>query len=102
MTVELLEQADIRIGGNRPWDMHLKASNVPERAFAHGSLGLGDAYMDGDWDAESLDEFSVTSYGRISISMCSLSSLCFMRCASGCLTARVQRELGRWAKHITI
>ena len=57
MTVELLERADIRIGGNRPWDIHLRASNVPERAFAHGSLGLGDAYMDGDWDAESLDEF---------------------------------------------
>lgn len=57
MTLELLDKADIHVGGNRPWDMHLKAHNVPERIFAHGSLGLGQAYMDGAWDAEQLDEF---------------------------------------------
>ncbi|WP_189396545.1 hypothetical protein [Janthinobacterium lividum] len=26
-------------------------------AFASGNLGLGEAYMDGDWDAQQLDEF---------------------------------------------
>jgi cyclopropane-fatty-acyl-phospholipid synthase len=55
--VELLERADIRIGGNRPWDMRLNAPGVPERIFAQGNLGLGEAYMDGAWEAERLDEF---------------------------------------------
>ncbi|MFC0710544.1 cyclopropane fatty acyl phospholipid synthase [Azorhizophilus paspali] len=57
LTVELLQQADIRIGGNRPWDMQLKAGGVPERVFAQGNLGLGEAYMEGAWEAERLDEF---------------------------------------------
>ncbi|MFB8828934.1 cyclopropane fatty acyl phospholipid synthase [Azotobacter sp. CWF10] len=57
LTVELLQQADIRIGGSRPWDMQLKAGGVPERVFAQGNLGLGEAYMEGAWEAERLDEF---------------------------------------------
>lgn len=57
LLVELLERADIRIGGSRPWDMRLNAPGVPERIFAQGNLGLGEAYMDGAWEAEQLDEF---------------------------------------------
>jgi cyclopropane-fatty-acyl-phospholipid synthase len=53
----LLEKADIRIGGDRPWDMQLNVAGVAERLFAHGSLGFGEAYMDGDWDVDQLDEF---------------------------------------------
>ncbi|WP_290648346.1 class I SAM-dependent methyltransferase, partial [Aquisalimonas sp.] len=54
---DLLSKADIRINGNRPWDIQLHAPDVPERALAYGNLGLGEAYMDGHWDAERLDEF---------------------------------------------
>lgn len=54
---DLLEQADVRIGGSRPWDMQLLAPGVPERVFAGGSMGLGESYMDGDWEVEQLDEF---------------------------------------------
>src|SRR5690606_41530212 len=57
LATSLLEQADIHINGSRPWDMQLLAPGVIERALAQGSLGLGEAYMDGDWDAERLDEF---------------------------------------------
>lgn len=54
---ELLAMADIRMDGDRPWDMQLHKPDVPERALAYGNLGLGEAYMAGDWDAEQLDEF---------------------------------------------
>jgi len=57
LTMDLLAKADIRIGGERPWDMHLKAPKVPERTLAQGNLGLGETYMDGAWEAERLDEF---------------------------------------------
>lgn len=57
LMVDLLETADIEIGGARPWDMHLNAPHVPERIFADGSLGLGEAYMDGAWHSPQLDEF---------------------------------------------
>ncbi|WP_353155633.1 cyclopropane fatty acyl phospholipid synthase [Herminiimonas fonticola] len=56
-TVELLGKASIEINGSSPWDMQLKSPGVPERAFSQGNLGLGEAYMDGAWDAEELDEF---------------------------------------------
>jgi cyclopropane-fatty-acyl-phospholipid synthase len=57
LTMELLGKADIQVDGPRAWDMQLHAPRVPERVFARGNLGLGEAYMDGAWDVERLDEF---------------------------------------------
>ncbi|HEY7774965.1 MAG TPA: cyclopropane fatty acyl phospholipid synthase [Kineobactrum sp.] len=54
---DLLQLADITVGGNRAWDLQLKAPGVFERVSARGSLGLGESYMDGAWDAQQLDEF---------------------------------------------
>jgi cyclopropane-fatty-acyl-phospholipid synthase len=54
---ELMAKADIRINGNRPWDLRMHRASVLERIASHGSLGLGESYMDGDWDADRLDEF---------------------------------------------
>lgn len=54
---DMLARADIRIGGDRPWDIHFHNPNVPERVLSRGNLGLGEAYMDGDWDAPALDQF---------------------------------------------
>ncbi|PWU28532.1 cyclopropane fatty acyl phospholipid synthase [Pseudomonas sp. RW407] len=53
----LLHKAGIQINGQRPWDMQVLRPRVFERALAQGSLGLGESYMDGDWDAQHLDEF---------------------------------------------
>ncbi|MGH8191150.1 MAG: cyclopropane fatty acyl phospholipid synthase [Rhodanobacteraceae bacterium] len=54
---KLLDHADVRIDGDRPWDLTVHDERVYARAFAHGSLGLGEAYMDGWWDTPSLDQF---------------------------------------------
>jgi cyclopropane-fatty-acyl-phospholipid synthase len=51
----LLAQADVRVDGDRPWDLQLHHPRFFARTFLQGSLGLGDAYMDGWWDAGSLD-----------------------------------------------
>ncbi|HSB95359.1 MAG TPA: cyclopropane fatty acyl phospholipid synthase [Spongiibacteraceae bacterium] len=53
----LLQPADIRIDGEREWDIQLNRPGVPERIFAQGNLGLGEAYLEGAWDAERLDMF---------------------------------------------
>ncbi|WP_260306412.1 cyclopropane fatty acyl phospholipid synthase [Variovorax sp. Sphag1AA] len=55
--VELLDQAGVRVDGPDPWDLQLKDPSLPERVFTHGGLGLGEAYMDGHWDARQLDGF---------------------------------------------
>jgi len=54
---ELLAKADIQPGGNRPWDIQLQEKGVFERVASRANLGLGEAYMDGHWDVEALDEF---------------------------------------------
>ncbi len=53
----ILDASDIRINGDRPWDMRVHDVSMFTRVLLHGSLGLGEAYMDGQWDCEALDEF---------------------------------------------
>lgn len=53
----LLAQADVRIGGDRPWDIQVHDDRLYARVARQGSVGLGEAYMDGWWDAVALDEF---------------------------------------------
>jgi cyclopropane-fatty-acyl-phospholipid synthase len=57
LVVDMLEKADVMIDGNRPWDLRLIDAKVPERVLSMGNLGLGEAYMDGHWETEQLDEF---------------------------------------------
>ncbi|TYT25186.1 cyclopropane fatty acyl phospholipid synthase [Luteimonas viscosa] len=51
----LLAEADVRVDGVRPWDLRLRDPGVPARLLSGGSLALGESYMDGGWDADSLD-----------------------------------------------
>lgn len=53
----LLGEADVRIDGTRPWDMQIHDPQLFSRLLGEGSLGLGESYMDGWWDAVSLDGF---------------------------------------------
>ena len=54
---ELLGAADIRINGDRPWDPRIHTEAFYPRVMSQGTLGLGEAYMDGWWDCPALDEF---------------------------------------------
>lgn len=54
---KLLDRADVKIGGDRPWDITVHDERLFNRAIRYGTLGLGEAYMDGWWDANSLDVF---------------------------------------------
>src|SRR5687768_274050 len=53
----LLKQADITINGSRPWDPQINSDDLWKRLYAQGSLGLGEAYMDGLWDVGDMAEF---------------------------------------------
>lgn len=54
---DMLAKADIQIAGERPWDIKINSNDLAERVLSRGNLGLGEAYMDGDWDARHLDQF---------------------------------------------
>ncbi len=53
----LLDEADVRIDGERPWDIQVHRDEFYARVMAQGALGVGEAYMDGWWDCPRLDEF---------------------------------------------
>src|SRR3989344_485742 len=60
---ELLKKADVTIGmpaqagGSRPWDIVVHDERLYNRVISYGTLGLGEAYMEGWWDCEALDVF---------------------------------------------
>ncbi|MDP2587257.1 MAG: cyclopropane fatty acyl phospholipid synthase [bacterium] len=54
---DLARRADIKIDGPRPWDMQVHNKDLYKRILAGGSLGLGEAYMEGWWDCQALDQF---------------------------------------------
>lgn len=54
--LRLLESVDVRPGGGRPWDPVIHDERVWRRAILGGSLGFGEAYMDGWFDCPAMDQ----------------------------------------------
>jgi cyclopropane-fatty-acyl-phospholipid synthase len=52
---QVLDAADVRVGGGRPWDLRVHDERFFDRVVAEGTLGLGESYQDGWWDCDSLD-----------------------------------------------
>lgn len=52
----LLENANIHIDGQKPWDIRIQDRRFFRRVLGQGSLGLGESYMDGWWECERPDE----------------------------------------------
>ena len=55
MVTNTLARAGVAINGDQPWDIQVLQNRFFRRA-ARGPLGLGESYMDRDWDVSSLDE----------------------------------------------
>lgn len=47
----------IKINGSRPPDLQIHNKRFYSKILFQGLLGLGEAYMDGWWDCEALDQF---------------------------------------------
>jgi cyclopropane-fatty-acyl-phospholipid synthase len=54
--LRLLQAAGVEVGGSRPWDVQVHDERLWRRAALGGRLGIGEAYMDGWWDCDRLDE----------------------------------------------
>jgi cyclopropane-fatty-acyl-phospholipid synthase len=52
----LLEKAGVKINGNRDFDITVYDDRAYGRILRHGTLGVGESYMDGWWDCKSLDQ----------------------------------------------
>jgi len=54
---KIFESGGIKINGGDPWDIQVHNPKVYDRLLTGGSIGLGEAYMEGWWDCSTLDEF---------------------------------------------
>ncbi len=59
---ELFGAADIRIDGDRPWDLRVADDRFYDRVLRDGSLGLGESYMERWWDCEDLSELAFRAF----------------------------------------
>ena len=53
---KIVERAGIRFNGDAPWDIQIYNPKTYELTLTRGSLGFGEAYMNGFWDAQRLDQ----------------------------------------------
>lgn len=53
---KILNNVDIKINGNRPWDIKVHNEDLYKRVLAKGNLGFAESYMEGWWDCEKIDE----------------------------------------------
>ena len=53
---KILDFADVKISGERPWDIQIKNPHFYSRVLAGGSLALGESYMDGWWECKAVDQ----------------------------------------------
>ncbi len=56
---ELLESADIKINGQKPYDILVHNEDFYARVLSGGTLAFGESYMDGWWDCDALDQLAV-------------------------------------------
>lgn len=60
---DLLAHADIRLDGDRPFDIHVRDERLFNRVARAGTLGAGEAYMEGWWDCDALDRMFTRAIG---------------------------------------
>jgi cyclopropane-fatty-acyl-phospholipid synthase len=52
-----LTEVDVIVDGSRPWDIVVHDERLYREIILHGSIGLGEAYMNGWWDSDDLAGF---------------------------------------------
>ena len=57
IVTDLLQLANIHINGNAPCDIQVHDERFYGEVLQKGALGLGESYMDNDWDCERIDDF---------------------------------------------
>ena len=53
---EFLKPADVRLNGERKWDIQINNDGFYSKILTGGSLAFGETYMDGWWECDALDE----------------------------------------------
>jgi len=98
--MELLARADVPVGTDEPHSLHIHDDRFWDRVISQRQLGFGEAYMDGWWDCQHLDE----ALTRILVSGVVAEirpgvTVAAMALRSRLLNAQTQRRAARNARH---
>ncbi len=55
--LQILSDIGVTVNGSNPWDINIKDKRLYARALRDKNLGLGEAYMEGWWDCDQIDNF---------------------------------------------
>lgn len=53
---DILADHGIKINGNHPWDVKINSDNAYNRILKDGDIGIGEGYVEGEWDCKRIDE----------------------------------------------
>lgn len=54
----ILEPAGVHLNGNQPFDIRVRNDAFYDKALPHGVTGILDAYVDGWWECDALDDLT--------------------------------------------
>ncbi|MCK5461008.1 cyclopropane fatty acyl phospholipid synthase [Candidatus Gracilibacteria bacterium] len=54
--IELFNKADVTINGSRPWDIQVHNEKFFSKLLFHGTIALGESYVDGLWDCDDIEQ----------------------------------------------
>ena len=55
---KMYARADVRIDGDRPFDIKVSDERFFRRILLDGQLGMGESYVDGWWSCDRIDEMT--------------------------------------------
>lgn len=95
----MVDGSDIRVDGDRPWDVRVHDTRLYRRVLTTGTLGMGEAYMDGWWDCDAIDEMVARAQQGGVAGRMSSTPLRLVRTTDAAIrnqqTKRRSREVGR-------
>ena len=68
---DALAGAGVTVGGDAPWDIQIHDPRVYARVLRDGTLGVGEAFVEGWWDCQALDQMIDRIVRRGSFRACS-------------------------------
>ena len=56
LCLSILEKCNVPLDSSEPWSIHVKNEKLWDRITSQHQLGLGEAYMEGWWECQDIDE----------------------------------------------
>lgn len=100
LCLTILSEAGVPVNSPEPWSIHVKNERLWDRVVSQHELGLGESYVDGWWECQSVDQMltkllTVKAAARLTPSL----SVVFSALKSNILNMQTKARAAENAKH---